>query len=746
MRNLSFSSMLLVLLFVTAGCPTTSPRDDDDAAVDDDDSAVDDDDDATSDDDDATSDDDDATSDDDDATSDDDDATSDDDDATGDDDDATSDDDDATSDDDDATTDDDDSAVGDDDDSGSVGDDDDSGSVGDDDDSAVGDDDDATTGDDDDSAVGDDDDSAVGDDDDSAGPAAQCDPLTVLTALSGSFDDGSGPGADYDINLLCGWLIDLDPSSVGTITLTFSSFELENNYDFLTVYDGADATAPVLAQYTGSALPPTLVVSGSQVYVEFESDFIVTAEGFELSWVGGSGCGGASDLLGASGSFSDGSGTGDYANNSDCSWLINGQGAAAVTLTFTAFDTEAGFDFVTVFDGVDANAPVLGQFSGSALPAAITSTGNFLFVLFESDFSLTAGGFAASWASTYTPCAGPQTLVAPTGVLTDGSGPGANYPANASCSWLIDVPGAEVLAITFSAFATESGYDYVTIYDGPDATSPVLVEFSGTAPLDVIVAASFGPLYVEFTSDSIINGAGFLATYTTTAGGPCAGNVVLEAPVGILSDGPGNYANNSTCSWTIDVAEAAGVLIDFGVLETEATYDFVDVYDGLDASAPLLGSYDGTPPLPVSLASTSGQLFVDLSTDSTVTAPGFTAIYGAVFVDCSGPSTLTALSGGFGDGSGPDASYLNSQSCSWLIDGPATSTVELTAVYYDLESNYDYVELYDGGDATAPSLASLNGQGANEVYQSTGNQLYVAFDTDTSVTYDGFWLEYVILP
>ena len=47
------------------------------------------------------------------------------------------------------------------------------------------------------------------------------------------------------------------------------------------------------------------------------------------------------------------------------------------------------------------------------------------------------------------------------------------------------------------------------------------------------------------------------------------------------------------------------------------------------------------------------------ATGLSITAPGFTAICSAVYASCSGPVTAEALSGGFGDGLGPNADYVN---------------------------------------------------------------------------------------
>jgi len=53
------------------------------------------------------------------------------------------------------------------------------------------------------------------------------------------------------------------------------------------------------------------------------------------------------------------SGSGAYADNAKCSWLIAPPGAQSITLEFSSFDTEEDYDFVRVYDGTVADAKFL---------------------------------------------------------------------------------------------------------------------------------------------------------------------------------------------------------------------------------------------------------------------------------------------------------------------------------------------------------------------------------------------------
>ncbi len=108
-----------------------------------------------------------------------------------------------------------------------------------------------------------------------------------------------------------------------------------------------------------------------------------------------SACFGATSLTSSSGTISDGPGS--YGHYVQCSWLI--QTGAAVTLTFSAFATEVGYDFVKVYSGSTASAPLLGSFSGTSTPGAVTSSTGTMLVSFSTDGSVKNSGFVASYSS-----------------------------------------------------------------------------------------------------------------------------------------------------------------------------------------------------------------------------------------------------------------------------------------------------------------------------------------------------------
>ena len=67
----------------------------------------------------------------------------------------------------------------------------------------------------------------------------------------------------------------------GTIDLDFKSFDVELNYDYLRLYNGADTSSPLIGVYTGTN-SPSIISAGSNVTFWFYSDGATTNPGWEV--------------------------------------------------------------------------------------------------------------------------------------------------------------------------------------------------------------------------------------------------------------------------------------------------------------------------------------------------------------------------------------------------------------------------------------------------------------------------------
>ncbi|KAK3737634.1 hypothetical protein QZH41_018434, partial [Actinostola sp. cb2023] len=90
---------------------------------------------------------------------------------------------------------------------------------------------------------------------------------------------------------------------------------------------------------------------------------------------------------------------------------------------------------------------------------------------------------------------------------------------------------------------------------------------------------------------------------------------------------PGNYGDGQTCTWTL--TSSTRVSLSFQSFVTESCCDHVRVYDGDSSSFPSLGVFSGSS-LPPTITSSSNQLYITFTTDSSGTTSGFSAKYQGV--------------------------------------------------------------------------------------------------------------------
>ncbi|MCK9617945.1 MAG: C10 family peptidase [Lentimicrobiaceae bacterium] len=222
------------------------------------------------------------------------------------------------------------------------------------------------------------------------------------------------------------------------------------------------------------------------------------------------GCG-TTTLTSTSGSFEDGSGPlSNYEDNKNCSWLIAPPDSIRYfNLNFTSMDIAAG-DTVKIYDGSDANAPLLGAYSGTTLPAIITSTGDKVFVNFITNNNTGSQGFIIEYTPVYpTYCSGITTLTEPTGTINDGSDD-KNYNNRSICRWKIQPLNADGITLTFNSFETADEEDFLEVYDL--SNNQLLAACTGSELPAPITCAS-GKLYLIFKTGDYGTAAGFEAQW-----------------------------------------------------------------------------------------------------------------------------------------------------------------------------------------------------------------------------------------
>ena len=222
---------------------------------------------------------------------------------------------------------------------------------------------------------------------------------------------------------------------------------------------------------------------------------------------------------------------------------VMGGCAVANSGTSTASSSTVGFYLSPdpVFDASDVllstvPGPALyaGQFNYRNATLVIptgTAAGSY-YVLFVADpanvvaetnetnnvqsLALTVNG---PFTGTVVPITGTATVTTCSAVIYDNGG-FSNYADNSNGSLtILSGTAGSMVQLSFTSFATETGYDYVRIYDGSSTTAPLLGTFTGSIgpslPLTATNAA--GALTVQFVSDGSVTLAGFEATASCVA-------------------------------------------------------------------------------------------------------------------------------------------------------------------------------------------------------------------------------------
>lgn len=105
---------------------------------------------------------------------------------------------------------------------------------------------------------------------------------TPVSSANGNLYDTGGASGDYTDDERVFWLI--EPANVNSITLNFTTFSVEQDYDYLYIYDGDSIDATLLGVYTGTNSPGIITSSGSALLLEFRSDCSTINAGWSLSY------------------------------------------------------------------------------------------------------------------------------------------------------------------------------------------------------------------------------------------------------------------------------------------------------------------------------------------------------------------------------------------------------------------------------------------------------------------------------
>uniref|UniRef100_A0A8C9F9J0 CUB and Sushi multiple domains 2 n=1 Tax=Pavo cristatus TaxID=9049 RepID=A0A8C9F9J0_PAVCR len=617
--------------------------------------------------------------------------------------------------------------------------------------------------------------------------------------LSPQYPEPYPPGKE------CDWKLTVSPDYV--IALVFNIFSLEPGYDFLHIYDGPDSLSPLIGSFYGSQLPERIESSSNSLFLAFRSDASVSNAGFVIEYTEN-----PRESCFDPGSIKNGTRVGtDLKLGSTITYYCDG-----------------GYDI----EGASTLTCIMGE---DGKPA-----------------------WNKPRPTCTAPCGGQYT--GSDGVVLSPNYP-QNYTSGQVCLYFIVVPKDYVVFGQFAFFQTALN-DIIEVHDGPNQHSRLLSSLSGSHTGESLPLATTNQILIKFSSKGQSTAKGFHFVYQAvprtsatqcssvpeprygrrlgsdfavgavvrfecsagyvlqgsrsiecltmpgalaqwnvsvpTCVVPCGGNLT-ERKGTILSPGfPEPYLNSLNCVWKISVPEGAGIQIQVISFVTEQNWDSLEVFDGGDNTATMLGSFSGTT-VPALLNSTSNQLYLHFYSDISVSAAGFHleyktvglsscpeppvpgnglkvgerylvndvvsfqcepgyALQGHSHISCMPgtvrrwnypPPLCIAQCGGTAEemegvllSPGFPGNYPSNLDCTWRILLPVGFGAHIQFLNFSTEPNHDFVEVRNGPYDTSSVIGRFSGTEIPGSLLSTSHETTVYFHSDHSQNKPGFKLEY----
>ncbi|XP_032808661.2 CUB and sushi domain-containing protein 3-like isoform X1 [Petromyzon marinus] len=460
----------------------------------------------------------------------------------------------------------------------------------------------------------------------------------TMTEFNGIILSPDFPG-NYPSNVECHWKIEL-PIGYG-VYLQFENFTTELDHDYLEIRTEIAQVSSTIGRFSGPTVPAALLSTTHRTTMHFHSDYSQSKPGFKIfyeayelqncpdpkpfrnGFVVGSNfgvghsisfecfsgyvligqsiltcqhgvnrnwdhpfpsciapCGG--NVTGMSGTVYSPGFPDEYPNFQDCVWMVKVAYGHGVYINFTLLRTEPVYDFITIWDGPEQNAPQLGQFSGNTALESVYSTSNQILLKFHSDFS-TGGFFVLSYYA---------------------------YQLRV-CQLPPSVPHAETL---MQDKELEIGD---TVHYRCEAGFTMLYS-------DVLTCQLRARLQMDTTPPA--------------CEALCPTNEVRTESVGVILSPsyPANYPYLQTCLWTISVEKTYNVTLFIELFQSEKQYDELEIFDGQSSQSPRLLALSGDYSAPISVTSTGHQVHLRWASDQATSKKGFRIRYTAEY--CSIPA------------------------------------------------------------------------------------------------------------
>ena len=508
----------------------------------------------------------------------------------------------------------------------------------------------------------------------------------------GRFTDPAGPNAVYSNNM--DYTVTIAPINPGdVVTVTFTAFNTEANWDALYVFDGNSIAAPQIASsnpggnvpgnlaggYWGTLIPGPFTstsIDGSLTF-RFRSD----NSGFRDGWIANVTCAPPPTCRRPTGVIAS---------------AIN---STSARLRWTEAGTATVWDTYLVPTGQPAPTDSSdGIITSSSNPVTYNElTPNTCYTLYVR--SRCSDTDKSEWTTGYSFC----TPIAPPacgGQFVDSGGLNGDYGNNIdSTTTICPANQGELVTVTFTSFTTETNFDALYVFNGNSIAAPQIRSTNGAGqvpggltggfwgnliPGPFTSSSSDGCLTFRFRSDGTGIRSGWVANIT------CALPPTCPAPTTL---GVNSITHNTaTLNW-VDSSTPSGweaIVLPSGSPAPTANTE------GIPASS-------NSVTVNTLLASTCYTFYVRRvcsETDKSAWAGGFNFCTTVAPPVCGGQ---------FFDNGGPNFMYTNNSDTTTTIC-PTNPNEIVTVAFssFDVETGWDALYVFDGNSIAAPQIASNN--------------------------------------
>ncbi|XP_032520799.2 cubilin homolog [Danaus plexippus] len=408
-------------------------------------------------------------------------------------------------------------------------------------------------------------------------------------------------------NQNCTWTI-LAPKNSEKVKLTIKHISLSKNSDIVTnrncpssylrVFDGNDDKAPLIDEFCGSKVPPTIVSRGSALTVQLgtytdmiNGKFLAHYSSLETS------CG--AELTSEEGSVASPNYPLSYPTNADCEWTLSTSPGNKVYITFETFDLvyseNCNEDYLEIREN-NGGGELLAVYCGKEIPSN-TTTGTKLYIKFHSSNKSPSRGFLLHYGFLH----GNEITGKQSGQISSPFYP-LQYEGSGEFSWRILTEGSTTISIVIDDLEIPRHNDKCSselrIYDGYDDEAPLLSELCGVYKNEnrnlqttsnvvyiklVLDSSSIGSLFhirwaqsartiPDSTSHNKIN-CGLNQTKTVTP----QSNFIFNSP-----NFPNPYDSDLNCEWIFKTTPGHHLTLSFKEIDLEQTpscfADYLSIY------------------------------------------------------------------------------------------------------------------------------------------------------------------------